>query len=74
MEQFRVLLQTQRVGICMLQFYVLWKLEQKCNYPLLLAAEHPLIGFVWAEVASDSQDEQQITFDLTDGSFAVRTD
>jgi hypothetical protein len=38
-----------------------------------LAAEHPLIGFVWAEVASDSQ-EQQITFDLTDGSFAVTTD
>jgi len=39
-------------------FYVLWKLEQKCNHRLLLAAEHPLIGFVWAEVASDSQDEQ----------------
>jgi len=56
------------------QFYVLWKLEQKCNYSLLLAAEHPLIGFVWAEVASDSQDEQQITFDLTDGSFAATTD
>jgi len=56
------------------QFYVLWKLEQKCYYRLLLAAEHPLIGFVWAEVASDSQDEQQVTFDLTDGSFAVTTD
>ena len=54
-------------------FYVLWKLEQKCNYRLLLATKHQLIGFVWAEVAFDSQDEQQVTFDLTDGSFVVTT-
>jgi len=54
------------------QFYVLWKLQHKCNYRLLLAAEHPLIGFVWAEMASDSHDEQQVTFDLTDGSLPLR--